>query len=117
MFTEEQEQGAAAVADTAMTTDLDEDIRVDLTHLKVFTIDGAGASCSACVRVLRSAEWRNLNKGGRLENHVVKGGSQRQTHSWGVDNAVVCLSVVLSTPMNAIWRCKPPFTTMFRVKR
>jgi len=65
MFTEEQEQGAAAVADTAMTTDLDEDIRVDLTHLKVFTIDGAGASCSACVRVLRSAESRNLNKGGR----------------------------------------------------
>jgi exoribonuclease-2 len=43
MFTAEEEQGAAAVADTAIGTDLDADIRVDLTHLKVFTIDGAGA--------------------------------------------------------------------------
>jgi len=44
----------------------------------------------------------------RLEKHVVKGGSQRQNTFMGVENAVVCLSVVLSTPMNVIWRCEPP---------
>ena len=26
----------------------------------------------------------------------------------GVDSAVVCLSVVLPTPMYVIWRCEPP---------
>jgi len=37
-----------------------------------------------------------------------KGGSQRQNTFMGVDSADVCLSVVLSTPMNVIWRCEPP---------
>ena len=32
----------------------------------------------------------------------------------GVDNAVVCLSVVLSTPMNVIWRCEPPLQPCFK---
>jgi len=61
MFTEEQEQGAAAVADTAMTTDLDEDIRVDLTHLKVFTIDGADTrevDDGVSVEQLGDGKWR-----------------------------------------------------------
>jgi len=52
-----------------------------------------------------------------LRNMVVKGASQRQNTFIGVDNAVVCFSVVLSTPMHVIWRCQPRFTTMFRVKR
>ena len=57
--------------------------------------------CFMCSHALRqSAEWRNLNQGRRcfLRNMVVEGGSQRQNTFMGVDNAVVCLSVVLSTP-------------------
>ena len=52
-----------------------------------------------------------------LRNMIVKGGSQRQDTLMGLRNAVVCLPVVLSTPMNMFWRCEPPFTTMFRVQR
>ena len=48
-----------------------------------------------------------------LRNMVAKGGSQRQNTFMGVDNAVICLSVVLSAPMNVIWRCVPPFTPCF----
>jgi hypothetical protein len=40
-------------------------------------------------------------------------GSQRQITFMGIDDAVVCLSVVLSTPMNVIWRCDPPLYKCF----
>jgi len=47
----------------------------------------------------------------RLEKHGCKGGfTTPKTQSWGLMNAVVCLSVVLSisNPMNVVWRCEPP---------
>ena len=58
----------------------------------------------------QSAESRNLTKVGvdsALRNEC-KGGSQRQNTFMGVDNAVVCLSVVLSTPMNVIFGVVTP---------
>jgi hypothetical protein len=53
---------------------------------------------------------------GALRNEC-KGGFTTPKHIHRRLIAVVCLSVVLSTPMNVIWRCEPPFTTMFRVQR
>jgi len=41
-----------------------------------------------------------------LRNMLYRGDSQRQNTFMGVDDAVVCLSVVLLTPMNVIWRCE-----------
>ena len=55
-----------------------------------------------------------------LRNMVSRGVHNTKTHSFmGVDSAVVCLSVVLSTPqIHAIWRCEtPPSQPMFRVQR
>ena len=49
--------------------------------------------------------WRNLVQRGMYY--------RRQNTFIGVDNAVVSLSVVLSTPMHVVWRCELPFTTCF----
>ena len=77
----------------------------------VLCVSDYGQSADSCILffVTLTQRW--------TRNMVVKGGSQRQITFMGVDSAVVCLSVVLSTPMSVIWRCEPPFTTMFRVKR